>query len=194
MKVLRRLLVFLMLMILLAAAGGGVYAIYLQRQDRAQIADLKKQVESFEPRFTKFKGAVGDLGKEFTALVLEEADLTRSGWQSIGKGFYLVDVAAYPQGTGVRIKGKIINTTAVVHENLVFRAHIKKSTGTISFARAAPAVAIPFEITLPDVAPADRNRAFIELESSTISFSSTTGKSPAGREPFDPEKILKTAN
>jgi hypothetical protein len=194
MKLLKNFLIFLVVMIVLAAAAGGGYAIYLEREDRAQIAELRAQVVGFEPRFTKFKAAVGDLGNQFTSLVLEEVDLGKSGWQPIGKGFYLVDVAALPQGTGVRIRGKIINTTAVVHENLVFQARIKKSTGTISIARAAPAVAVPFEITLGDVPPAEGKKAFIELESSTISFASTTGKSPAAHEPFDPEKILKAGN
>jgi hypothetical protein len=191
---LKKVALFLAFLVTLGAAGLGGYAIYLERQDRAQIAELKKEVAAFDPRFAKFKAAVGDLSKEFTAMVLEEVDLTKPGWQSIGKGFYLVDVVAVPQGSAVKIKGKVINTTAVVHENLIFKAHIKKSTATISFSRAAPAVALPFEVTLADVPPGEGQRAFIELESSTISFSSTTGKTPGGREPFDPEKILRGGN
>jgi hypothetical protein len=185
---------FLMFMVVLAAAGGGGYAIYLERQDRAEIAELKKTVDGFEPRFTKFKAAVGDMGKDLTSLVLEEADLTRGGWQPIGKGFYLVDVSAVPVAAGLRIRGKIINVTAVVHENLVFGVRIKKSAATINIPRAAPAVAIPFEVTLTGVPPAEGKKAFIELQSSNISFASTTGKTPSASEPFDSEKILRSGN
>ena len=47
---------------------------------------------------------------------------------------------------------------------------------------------------LPDVAPADAKKAFIELVSSTISFSATTTGKSTGRDAFDPEKILHGGN
>ena len=195
MKVLKQFFWFLMLLAMFAAAAAGGYAVYLERQDRAEIGDLRKQVAAFDPRFDKFKGAVGDLTKGFTSLVLEEADLGRAGWQPIGKGFYLVDVTTAPQDKGVRIRGKIINATSVLHEGLVFKLRVLKSAATINIARAVPAVALPFEVTLPDVAAGDAKKAFIGLESSTISFSSTTtGKSPLGRDGFDPDKILRGGN
>jgi hypothetical protein len=87
MKVLKQFFWFLMFLVMLAAAAGGGYAVYLERQDREEIDKLRKDVAAFEPRFEKFKGAVGDLSKGFTSLVLEEVDLTRAGWQPIGKGF-----------------------------------------------------------------------------------------------------------
>ena len=194
MKALKQFFWFLMLLAMFAAAAAGGYAVYLERQDRAEIGELRKQVAGFDPRFDKFKGAVGELTKGFTSLVLEEADLTRSGWQPIGKGFYLVDVTTAPQDKGVRIRGKIINATSVLHEGLTFMFRIGKSSATINVPRAAPAVALPFEVVLPDVAPADAKKAFIELVSSTISFSATTTGKSSGRDAFDPEKILRGGN
>ena len=60
--------------------------------------------------------------------------------------------------------------------------------------RAAPGVAVPFEATLADVSPAGENKAFIQLESSSISFASTTNKSPGSKDSFDPDKILRGGN
>ncbi len=196
MKALKQFFWFLMLLAMFAAAAAGGYAVYLERQDRAEIDKLRAEVAGFDPRFEKFKGAVGDLTKGFTSLVMEEADLTRAGWQPIGKGFYLVDVNVdrAPQDKGVRVHGKIINATAVLHEALVFKLRIGKSATTINLARAAPGAALPFEVTLPDVAAADAKRAFIELESSTISFAATTTGRSSGREAFDPDKILRGGN
>ncbi len=194
MKALKQFFWFLMLLAMFAAAAAGGYAVYLERQDRAEIDKLRAEVAGFDPRFDKFKGAVADLTKGFTSLVMEEADLTRAGWQPIGKGFYLVDVAVAPQDKGVRVHGKIINATAVLHETLVFKLRIGKSTATINLPRAAPAVALPFEVTLPDVTPADAKKAFIDLESSTISFAATTTGKSTGRESFDPDKILRGGN
>ncbi len=79
MKVLKQFFWFLMLLAMFAAAAAGGYAVYLERQDRAELDELHKQVAGFDPRFEKFKGAVADLSKGFTSLVLEEADLTRAG-------------------------------------------------------------------------------------------------------------------
>ena len=194
MKALKQFFWFLMLLAMFAAAAAGGYAVYLERQDRAEIDKLRAEVAGFDPRFDKFKGAVSDLTKGFTSLVMEEADLTRSGWQPIGKGFYLIDVTTAPQDKGVRVRGKIINATAVLHEGLVFKFRIGKSATTINIPRAVPAVALPFEVTLPDVAPAEAKKAFIELESSTISFAATTTGKSSGREAFDPEKILRGGN
>ena len=194
MKALKQFFWFLMLLAMFAAAAAGGYAVYLEREDRAEIDKLRAQVAGFDPRFDKFKGAVGDLSKGFTSLVLEEADLSRAGWQPIGKGFYLVDVTTTPLDKGVRIRGKIINATSVLHEGLTFIFRIGKSSATINVPRAAPAVALPFEVVLPDVAPAEAKKAFIELESSTISFSATTTGKSSGRDAFDPEKILRGGN
>jgi len=194
MKVLKQFFWFLMLLAMFAAAAAGGYAVYLEREDRAEIDKLRAEVAGFDPRFEKFKGAVGDLSKGFTSLVLEEADLTRAGWQPIGKGFYLVDVTTAPQDKGLRVRGKIINSTAVLHEGLTFMFRIGKSSATINLPRAAPAVALPFEVVLTDVAPADAKKAFIELVSSTISFSATTTGKSSGRDAFDPEKILRGGN
>ena len=194
MKALKQFFWFLMFLVMLAAAAGGGYAVYLERQDRAEIGELRKQVAAFDPRFEKFKAAVGDLSKGFTSLVLDEVDLTRAGWQPVGKGFYLIDVAVVPQDKGVRVRGKIINVTAVVHEALVFKLRVDKSTATINLPRAAPGVALPFEVMLADVPPAGARRAIIQLESSTISFASTTSKSPASKDGFDPDKILHGGN
>jgi len=153
-------------------------------------------VASFDPRFEKFKAAVGDLSKGFTSLVLDEVDLTRPGWQPIGKGFYLIDVATTPtdKDKAVRVRGKIINVTSVIHESVVFKLGVDKSTALINIQRAAPGVATPFEVSLAGVAPAAAQKAIIQLESSTISFASTTGKSPGSKEGFDPDKILRGGN
>ena len=196
MKVLKQFFWFLMFLVMLSAAAAGGYAVYLERQDREEIDKLRKEVVSFEPRFEKFKAAVGDLSKGFTSLVLDEVDLTHSGWQPIGKGFYLIDVAVTQQekDKGVRVRGKIINVTAVIHESALFKLGVDKSTALINIQRAAPGVANPFEVALADVTPAAAKKAFIQLESSTISFASTTGKSPGSKESFDPDKILRSGN
>ena len=54
-----------------------------------------------------------------------------------------------------------------------------------------PGVAQPFEVALPDVAPADAKRAYLALDSSTISFASSTTRKGADNGPVDTDKLLK---
>ena len=70
-------------------------------------------------------------------------------------------------------------------------AQIGEHKGTFSLPRVPPAVAQPFEVALPDVAPADAKRAYLALDSSTISFSSSTTRRGAGAGPVDTDKLLK---
>lgn len=196
----------LSLILALLALGGGVFGYQLIRHQQREIAELRSEVAAFSPRFDQFKGAVREIGHQLTSMVMEEIDLNRSGWQSIGKGFYLIDAVAAPSpdAKGVLLRGKVINTTAVIHEALVFRARIGNQGSTFKVERAAPGVALPFEVTVPTGTPADGGtgqpptapggvpaKGFVTLESSTISFASSTGKAPAPREPIDLDKTLR---
>ena len=52
----------------------------------------------------------------------------------------------------MRISGKIVNPTSVVHETAQFSVRIDEHRATFTLARVPPGVAQPFEVTLPDVA------------------------------------------
>jgi hypothetical protein len=183
----------LALLLALCALLGGVFGYQLIRHQQQEIAQLRSEVAEFSPRFDKFKLAVRDMGRELTSLVMDEIELTKPGWQSIGKGFYLIDAAASSDGKGTTLRGKIINTTGVAHEDLVFRARVGGDAATFKLEKATPGVALPFEVLIPVKSPqqAPATRGFVTLESSTISFASSTGKASTPREPVDPDKLLQ---
>ncbi|HET6281580.1 MAG TPA: hypothetical protein VFH73_11445 [Polyangia bacterium] len=183
----------LALLLALIALGGGVFGYQLIRHQQQEIAQLRSEVAEFSPRFDKFKIAVRDMGRELTSLVMDEIELTKPGWQSIGKGFYVIDAAATPDAKGITLRGKVINTTGVAHEGLVFRARVGSDAATFKLEKAAPGVALPFEVVIPVAAPQQpgAGKGFLTLESSTISFASSTGKASAPREPVDPDKLLR---
>jgi hypothetical protein len=182
----------LALLVALCAAAGVGYGFTLLRRQQQEIDALKGEVTGLPPKFDQFKGAVRDIGRELTSLVLDEIDLNRPGWQAIGKGFYVIDLTVGPDPKGTLLRGKVINTTAVVHEALLFRARIGDAAASFKIEKAAPAVALPFEVAIPvPTPPAGTPRGFVTLETSTISFSSSTSKAPAPREPPDPDKLLR---
>jgi hypothetical protein len=175
----------------LGGAGLAVYAYSMFIHERIEREALEARVAAWDPKFDKFKDAVRDIDRHLSSVVYQEIDVPGVGWQPIAGGFYVIDLGTAPHGKGVRVTGKIINPTSVIHENaqLTFRVGEKKAKFTLP--RVPPGVAQTFDVTLDDVAPADAKRAFLSLDSSTISFASSTTRKGADSGPVDTDKLLK---
>jgi hypothetical protein len=186
-----RLAGFIVFLVALGGAGLAVYTYSLWVHERLERVELEKRVVAWDAKFDAFKGAVRDIDRHLAGVVNQEIDLPGAGWQPIAGGFYVIDLAVTPQGKGVRVLGKIINPTSVTHEGSQLSLKIGAHKATFSLPRVPPAVAQSFEVALPDVAPADARRAYLALDSSTISFSSSTTRRGAGAGPVDTDKLLK---
>jgi hypothetical protein len=182
---------FLTFLIAIAGAGLAAYTYSLWVHERLERAALEKLITSWDPKFDAFKSAVRDIDRQLSDVVYQEVDLPGAGWQPIVGGFYVIDLAVTPQATGVKVIGKIINPTSVTHENAQLSIKIGEHKATFALPRVPPAVAQAFEVALPDVAPADAKRAYLALDSSTISFSSSTTRKGPGAGPVDTDKLLK---
>jgi hypothetical protein len=181
-------LAFLLAAAALTATG---YGLTLLREQRAQIADLQKKVDDVAPTVEKFKGSVRDMGRDLAALVMDEIDLNKTGWQPIGRGFFVIDIGSERTTDGLQVRGKVINTSALTHESLLFRVRVGAASAPFTLSKAAPGVALPFEVVVSDVPPAALQKGFVTLESSTISFASTSAKSQASKEPIDTDRLLR---
>ncbi|HEX4403802.1 MAG TPA: hypothetical protein VH560_03175 [Polyangia bacterium] len=186
-----RLLAFITFLLALGAAGLAVYTYSLYIHDRIARDDLTKRVAAWDGKFDAFKGAVREVDHHLTSVVYQEIELPGSGWQPVVGGFYVIDLAVTPQGKGVRVLGKVINPTSVTHENALFSLKIGDHRATFTLPKVPPAVAQPFDVALPDVVPAAATRAYVALDSSTISFSSSTTRKGPGAGPLDTDKLLK---
>jgi hypothetical protein len=176
------------------AAGGtaiGVYGVMLVRQEQDARDELERRVAAFDPKLEAFKASVRDVGRELKGVVYQEIELPGTGWQPIVGGFYVIDLDVMPAGKGVKIAGKVINPTTVTHEGAHFSIRIGEHKGEFLLPKVAPTVAQTFEVALPDVPPAEAKRAYLALDSSTISFSSSTTRKGAGGGPIDTDKLLK---
>jgi hypothetical protein len=181
-------------LVFVLAAGGVAIATYtftLLHQEQDAREALERRVAAFDPKLEAFKSAVRDMGREMKGVVYQEIDLPGTGWQPITGGFYVIDLDVMPVGKGVKIAGKIINPTTVTHEGAHFSIRFGEHKGEFLLAKVPPAIAQTFEVSLPDVAPADAKRAYLALESSTISFASSTTRKGPGAGPLDTDKLLK---
>jgi hypothetical protein len=182
-----------LLTFLIAVGGAGlaVYAYSLYVHERLQREDLEKRIVAWDPKFDAFKGAVRDIDRHLSSVVYQEIDLPGSGWQPIAGGFYVIDLAVAPEDKGVKVQGKIINPTSVTHESAQLSIKIGEHKAAFSLPHVPPAVAQPFEVKVEGVAPADAKRAYLSLDSSTISFASSTTRKDGNKGPVDTDKLLK---
>jgi hypothetical protein len=182
---------FITFLLALGAAGLAVFTYSLYIHDRIERDELAKRVGAWDGKFDGFKGAVRDIDRHLSSVVYQEIDLPGAGWQPIAGGFYVIDLAVVPQAKGVKVIGKVINPTSVTHEQAQLSMKIGEHKATFVLPHVPPAVAQPFEVALPDVAPADAKRGYLALDSSTISFASSTTRKGADKGPVDTDKLLK---
>ena len=182
--------VFLFLLVLGGLGASGYLYQRLQREEAAR-ATLAAQITAFGPQFEQFKTAVRDVDRHLSATVFQEVDLGAPGWQPIAGGFYIIDLSTAAAGKGTKVVGKIINPTTVTHEDAKISFRIGTERASFALPRVPPAVAQPFEVSLPGVPLASAHKAFVALEGSTISFSSSTTRKRPGPEPVDTDKLLR---
>jgi hypothetical protein len=186
---LRRVWGFFVFLLVLGSLGACAYLFMTLRQEQAARAKLERDVAAIEPRFDQFKDAVRDVGRHLSATVFQQVDLTATGWQPIAGGFYVIDLATPPGDGGTRITGKLINPTSVNHDAVQVSVRIGEKRATFSLPHMPPGIAQPFDVTVPAPVPPD-HRAFIALESSTITFSSSSTRKRTGNDPVDTDKLL----
>src|SRR5262245_1604592 len=188
---LRRLWGLIVFLLIVGALASSSYLLGRLRREEAARAALAAEVAAFGPRFEQFKAAVREVNRQLTANVFQEVDLGAAGWQPIVGGFYVIDLSVVPTDKGMRIGGKIVNPTSVVHETALFSVRIDEHRATFALVRVPPGVAQPFEVTLEGVSSGSAKKAFFALDSSTISFASSTTRKRSGGEPVDTDKLLK---
>jgi hypothetical protein len=185
---------FIMFLVTVGAAALSAFTFVQLKRDRDERAELAAKVTEWGPKFETFKGAVRDIDRHLSGVVYQEIELPGSGWQPIVGGFYVIDLAVMPagdKGGGVKVIGKVINPTSVTHEAAQLSIKIGEHRATFTLPHLPPAIAQPFEVVVPGVAPADAKRAYVALDSSTISFSSSTTRKPPSNGPVDTDKLLK---
>jgi hypothetical protein len=176
-------------LLVLGAWGASGYLYTLLRHEQAARAALEQQMTGFGPRFDQFKEAVRDVDRRLSATVFQEVELGALGWQPIAGGLYVLDLTAAPGDKGLHVSGKIINPTSVTHDSAQLSVRVGEHRATFTLAHLPPAVAEPFEITLPSV-PATTKRVFFALDGSTISFASSSTRKRAVADPVDTDKLL----
>ncbi len=96
--------------------------------------------------------------------------LTQSAVQSIGHGFMVSKLEATPHPNGVRVKGRVINTTSVAHKGLSFRIALGEHSQAFGINLISPGNSTGFWTVVRGASLEGSPPAEIEYLASTVTY------------------------
>ena len=102
--------------------------------------------------------------------------------REVGHGFLVTDLSAHPAAEGIEVRGRMVNTTAVVHSGLAFKISLGDASATLTVPKISPGNSTGFRVTLPGAAPDRLGGAKIEYLGSTVAFQATSTEPSYGRQ------------
>lgn len=97
-------------------------------------------------------------------------DLSYPEVQPIGDGFMVSQLNTESTADGVRVSGRIINTTSVRHRNARFRLGSGSSSESFSIGLISPGNSTSFAVLMPGLTPSAANNTSIAYLGSTLNY------------------------
>ena len=88
----------------------------------------------------------------------------------IGHGFMVSKLAAVERPTGVRVKGRVINTSSIRHRDLEFRIALGERSEVFVVSLISPGNSTGFQVMIPDATLHGSSIAEIEYLRSTVTY------------------------
>jgi hypothetical protein len=172
----RFLLVLLSISILslLTAAVVASYAFIAVRGVNGRVDQFEKltneKISELGTNIGQLAESLQGIWPSLAHLPTSEIDLTQQGWQELGHGLLITRISVAQHLTGVKVKGKIVNTLSVRQSKVSFSIQIGNSTKNFEIAQEIlPGYGAPFEVYVPDVPLSSTNRATIQYQQSYMS-------------------------
>ena len=97
-------------------------------------------------------------------------DLNFPDIQRIGDGFMVSQLSTESTADGVRVRGRVINSTAVRHRKARFQIGAGRQNATFEIGLISPGNSTGFEVLLPGLTPTAARRASIAYLGSTVNY------------------------
>jgi hypothetical protein len=101
--------------------------------------------------------------------------------RDVGHGFLVADLSAHPAADGVELRGRMVNTTAVVHSGLAFRITLGGASTTVTVPKISPGNSTGFRVAFPRASAEAVEAAQVEYLGSTVAFQATSTEPLYGR-------------
>ncbi len=102
--------------------------------------------------------------------------------REVGHGFLVADLSAQPAAGGVEVRGRMVNTTAVVHNALAFKVVLGNASATLTIPKISPGNSTGFRVTLPGATTGPGADARLEYLGSTVAFQAASTEPIYGRQ------------
>ncbi len=132
---------------------------------------IKTKIKKLETKADELQKSINGLRyqvflKDLSGLV----DFTVPDIQKICDGFFLANAEQQKHLTGLKFKGRIINTQSVGHRNITFKLTVNKISKNFTIRRISPGHSTRFTVYVPDITPKDARFARIEYVESVVEF------------------------
>jgi hypothetical protein len=139
-----------------------------------RISRLEEQVDSLKNENRKLHKFVLANHAEFLEFKKERIeedviDLYSKSMQKIGEGFFIVGLESSTCATGLKLSGRIINSTSLKHENISFKITIGKASDEFHVPVISAGNSTRFKADIPG-ALKDTKTAVVRYVSSSVKF------------------------
>jgi hypothetical protein len=163
-------LAIMALVIAALALLGHLRSLLMDERMDARVKVLEAAQASNDRAQGRLGRSVEVLGNAVTALSDEQMDLTNPKLQHLRHGFAVSDLTIAREDTGVRVAGRLINTSSLRYRDATFRLKAANSSKEFSIGSLPPGSSGEFELVLPNLPLENARLATFSLLSSAVEY------------------------
>lgn len=148
-------------------------ALFLSIVSTIQINGLFDFLISKNKKFVGLKNTTKNHEARLTLLEWDQngyVDLASKSIQELKGGFMVVGLEANQHLDGIKVTGRIINSSTLTYTSASFIISIGQSRQSFFISRISPANSSRFEVFVPNVAPENARFAKIVFENATVNY------------------------
>lgn len=136
-----------------------------------KIKSLETSLEETEEQLSKLQESIKEIQLEYFLEKLSGViDFTVPSIQTIGDGFMLSKAEQQEHLTGIKFKGRILNTQSVRHKNITFKLTVNKISKNFTINQVSAGNSTSFTVYIPDIKAEDARYGKIEYQESTVEY------------------------
>jgi len=138
-------------------------------QERVKV--LETQNKELSDNVNSIQESIKNIQYEYFLKQLSNIiDFTVSGIQTVGDGFMLTRAEQEAHLTGIKFKGRILNTQSVRHRNITFKLTVNKIEKNFTINQVSAGNSTSFEIYVPDLTAENARYGKIEYVESSVEY------------------------
>lgn len=139
-----------------------------------KITNLEERIDSLKSENDRLKNLIHAGHAEFLEYKKQSTlgsviDLYSKSMQKIGEGFFIVGLETSTGLTGLKLSGRVINSTSLKHENIRFKMTIGNESGELHVPMVSAGNSTEFKTDIPG-ASKDAKTAVVRYVSSSVQF------------------------